>query len=116
MWLGTGSGTGTLIATLSAIASIGGFFAYLHFAQRGDANTAREEAVSLAETRREVIADLRRRLAEAEERHERLQRLYAVGLFNVLESVRRDLTMVPPNVDRALERIRALLARASSAR
>ena len=141
MWLATVSATATLIATLSAIATIGGFFAYLYFSQRSDANIAREEALSLAETRREVIADLRNQLAAAEVRHRRMkvkyekrvhaleralhdarseardqayqaQRLYAIGLVDVLDGIRSDLAAVPPDVDRALERIRNLLARA----
>ena len=141
MWLASVSATATLIATLSAIATIGGFFAYLYFSQRSDANIAREEALSLAETRREVIADLRNQLAAAEVQHRRMtlkyekriraleralhdarseardqayqaQRLYAIGLVDVLDGIRRDLAAVPPDVDRALERIRNLLARA----
>ena len=141
MWLASVSATATLIATLSAIATIGGFFAYLYFSQRSDANIAREEALSLADTRREVIADLRSQLAAAEVQHRRMtlkyekriraleralhdarseardqayqaQRLYAIGLVDVLDGIRRDLAAVPPDVDRALERIRNLLARA----
>ena len=144
MWLATVSATATLIATLSAIATIGGFFAYLYFSQRSDANIAREEAVSLAETRREGIADLRNQLAAAEGRHRRMkvkcekrvqaleralhdarseardqayqaQRLYAIGLVDVLDGIRSDLAAVPPNVDRALERIRNLLVCAQPA-
>src|SRR5712692_2069664 len=141
MWLATVSATATLIATLSAIATIGGFFAYLYVAQRSDANIAREEALSLAETRREVIADLRKHLAAAEVRQRRMkvkyekrvqaleralhdarseardqayqaQRLYAIGLVDVLEGIRSDLAAVPPDMEAALERIRNLLARA----
>jgi hypothetical protein len=141
MWLATVSATATLIATLSAIATIGGFFAYLYFSQRSDASIAREEALSLAETRREVITDLRDQLAAAEVRHRRMkakyekrvqaleralhdarseardqayqaQRRYAIGLVDVLDGIRNDLAAVPPDVDRALERIRNLLARA----
>ena len=143
MWLATASATATLIATLSAVATIGGFFAYLYFAQRSDANVAREEAFSLAETRREVIADLREQLTAANDRHMRMntkyekraqaleralrdarseardqayqaQRLYTIGLADVLEGIRSDLAAVPPDVERALERIRNLLARAQS--
>ena len=141
MWLASVSANATLIATLSAIATIGGFFAYLYFSHRSDANIAREEALSLAETRREVIADLRNQLAAAEVQHRRMtlkyekriraleralhdarseardqayqaQRLYAIGLVDVLDGIRRDLAAVPPDVDRALERIRNLLAHA----
>ena len=143
MWLATVSATAPLIATLSAIATIGGFFAYLYFSQRSNASIAREEALSLAETRREVIADLRNQLAAAEARHRRMkvkhekrfqalekalhderseardqayqaQRLYAIGLVDVLDGIRSDLAAVPLDVDRALERIRNLLARAQT--
>src|SRR5712691_8686866 len=143
MWLATVSATAPLIATLSAVATIGGFFAYLYFLQRSDASVAREEALSLAETRREVIADLRKQLAASDARHRRMnakhekrvqalaralrdarseardqayqaQRLYAIGLVDVLEGIRSDLAAVPPDVEGALERIRNLLARAQS--
>ncbi len=139
MWVATASTTGALVAVLSAIATIGGFLAYLYFLQRSDANAAREEALALAETRRQVIADLRARLAacdrrrkglkadyqkrihkleeaveraqaEAREQAYQMQRLYAIGLADVLEGARRDLQAVPPNVEGALRRILELLA------
>jgi molecular chaperone GrpE (heat shock protein) len=138
MGVGTASSTGTLVAVLSAVASFGGFLAYLYFVQRSNANAAREEALALAETRRQVIADLRARLASSDRRRKRLkadyekrirkleaaveraqteareqayqmQRLYAIGLADVLEGARRDLEAVPPNVESALQRILELL-------
>jgi hypothetical protein len=133
------SSTATLVAVLSAAATIGSFLAYLYFLQRSNANAARDEALALAETRREVIADLRAQLASSEENRSRLetdaekriqelgtalgeartearehayqiQRLYAIGLSDVLAGVRRDLEAVPADVERALRRIRELLA------
>jgi hypothetical protein len=139
MWVATASATGALVAVLSAIATIGGFLAYLYFVQRSDANAAREEALALAEMRRQVIADLRARLAASDRRRKRLranyekrirklegaveraqteareqayqmQRLYAIGLADMLEGARSDLQAVPPNVESALRRILELLA------
>jgi len=137
--LAAASSSATLVAVLSAVATIGSFLAYLYFVRRSNANAARDEALALAETRREVIADLRAQLASSEESRGRLetdakkriqeleralkdarreareqayqiQRLYAVGLADVLTGVRRDLEAVPPHVERALRRIRELLA------
>ena len=139
MLLATASPTATLITLLSGVATIGGFFAYLYFSQRSRSTVARDEALALAETRREVIADLRAQLASSEESRIRLetkadrrirklegtlkdaraeareqayqtQRLYAIGLADVLAGVSRDLEAVPADVERALSRIRELLA------
>jgi hypothetical protein len=49
--------------------------------------------------------------AEAREQAYQIQRLYAIGLADVLVGVRRDLEAVPADVERALRRIRELLAR-----
>lgn len=140
MWLETASAT-ALVAALSAVATIGSFLAYLYFVQRSDANAAREEALALAETRRQVITDLRAGLASSDQRRRRLeadyeqrigqletaldkarteareqayqmQRLYAVGLADLLEGLCSDLDAVPPNVEGARRRIRELLASA----
>jgi chromosome segregation ATPase len=137
--LATASASATFIAVLSGVATIGGFLTYLYFVQRSNANAARDEALALAETRREVIADLRAQLASSEESRMRLetradrrireletaledarseareqayqiQRLYAIGLADVLAGVRRDLEAVPADVERALRRVRELLA------
>jgi hypothetical protein len=133
MWLATGGATATLVAALSAVAAIGSFLAYLYFVRRSDANAAREEALALAETRREVIGDLRGRLAssgqrirdlesaldrartESREQAFQMQRLYTIGLADVLAGVRSDLEAVPPDVEGALGRVRELLARHQSA-
>jgi len=111
--LSSASATATFITVLSGVATIGSFLAYLYFAQRSNANAARDEALALAETRREVIADLRAQLASSDESRMRLetqadrrirkletalkdarteareqayqiQRLYATGLADVL--------------------------------
>lgn len=132
------------MALLTGLGAIGSFLSYLYFVQRSKANDARDEALALAETRREVIADLRAQLASSEESRMRLerqaerrireletaledaraeareqayqtQRLYAIGLTDVLAGVRRDLEAVPADVERALRRIRELLARAPPA-
>jgi hypothetical protein len=137
--LANASATATLVAVLSSVATIGSFFAYLYFVQRSNANVARDEALALAETRRQVIADLRVQLAsseasrlrletqadrrirkletalkdaraEAREQAYQIQRLYATGLADVLAGVRRDLEAAPADVERALSRIRDLLA------
>ena len=74
MWLAGVSATATLVAMLSGLATIGSFFAYLYTARRSNANAARDEALALAETRRQVIADLRRQNARSERRVRELER------------------------------------------
>lgn len=131
--------TTTAIAALTAIAAVGTFLAYLYFVRRSDQNAAREEALALAETRGEIIVDLRTRLealerqhgrataeceerireletaleqtrAEAREQAYQTQRFYSTALEDLLKGLRRDLEDVPPDVERALVRIRKLLA------
>jgi len=137
--LATASAIASLVAVLAGLATIGSFLAYLYFVQRSKANDARDEALALAETRREVIADLRAQLASSEESRMRLetradtrirgletaledarteareqayqiQRLYAIGLADVLTGMSCDLEAVPADVEGALRRIRELLA------
>jgi hypothetical protein len=131
--------TATIVAAVSAAAAIGTLLVYLHVARRTDIDAAREEALALAETRRQGIADLERRLASLERRHRnaaevsarhicelehalgkanaeareqayQMQRFYGSALTELLVGMQQDLEMVPPNVDRALMRIRWLLA------
>jgi uncharacterized protein (DUF3084 family) len=127
MWLAGVSATATLVAMLSGVATIGSFLAYLYTAQRSNANAAREEALALAETRRQVIADLRRQNAKCEQRTReleqelqnvraearnqryRVQRLFAIGLADLLADVPSDPRALPPDVEEALQRIRQLL-------
>jgi hypothetical protein len=128
----------TAIAAASAAAAVATFFAYLYFARRSEAHAAREEALALAETRGEVIVDLRGRLAAANERLRELtvsseqrvaelesalgraeaearehayqiQRFYAASLADLLRDLQADLERAPPNVERSLARIRDLL-------
>jgi hypothetical protein len=130
--------TATAIAAASAAAAVGTFFAYLIFARRSEAHAARDEALALAKTRGEVILDLRQRLvalerqlrsatadcenrvrqletalhtmeAQAREDAYRMQRFYAASLSDLLGDVQTDLEQTPPNVERALTRIRDLL-------
>jgi hypothetical protein len=126
------------IAAASAAATLGSFLAYLYFARRSEAHAAREEALALAETRGEVIVDLRTRLAtledelnetrsesetrvreleavleamrtEAREHAYLVHRFYSASLSDLLRDLRADLEQRPPNVRRPLARIRELL-------
>jgi chromosome segregation ATPase len=128
----------TAIAAASAAAAVGTFLAYLYFARRSEAHAAREEALALADTRGQVIVDLRQRLvalerrlrrttaecerrvreletalegmeAEAREHAYRMQRFYAASLSDLLRNVQADLEQKPPNLEGALGRIRELL-------
>jgi hypothetical protein len=117
----------TIIAAASATAAVCSFLAYLYFMRRSEAHAARDEAMALAETRGEVIVDLRRRLvtserrvreletalqsteAEAREQAYRMQRFYAKSLSELLHDVCDDLEAQPPDVKRALTRVRDLL-------
>lgn len=130
----------TIVAAISAAAAVGSFFTYLIFVRRTDVNAAREEAFALAEMRRDVITDLEARLealehqhmvaeeasakrireleevvaktsADAREQAYQVQRFYAAALADLLVGVQEDLETVPPNVERALTRVRGLLAR-----
>jgi hypothetical protein len=117
----------TIIAAASAAAAVGSFLGYLYFMRRSEAHAARDEALALAETRGEVIVDLRRRVAtserrvreletalqsaeaEAREHAYRMQRFYATSLSELLRDVQTDLESQPPDVQRALARVRDLL-------
>ena len=126
------------VAALSAVTAVATFFAYLYFGRRSGLVAAREEALALAETRRQVIFDLQERLKSAEERHRRskaesqrrirelqaaldktrtrarndayqTQHFYAVVLSDLATDLLADLERTPPNVEAALVRIRTLL-------
>jgi hypothetical protein len=128
----------TIVAAVSAAAAVGSFLTYLIVVRKTDVNAAREEALALAETRSQVIADLRGRVellerqhrasqetsanrireleeivartsAEAREQAYQMQRFYAAELADLLLGVQEDLEAAPPNVGRALTRIRGLL-------
>jgi len=129
----------TVIAALSAFAAVGSVFLYLHYGRRSELAAAREEALALAETRRQVIGDLQGHLESLERRHKRLkadcerrtrelqtaldttwtqareeayrtQHFYTAALSDLLNDLRTDLERIPPDVEAALVRIRRLLA------
>ena len=126
-----------VIAALSAFAALATLFLYLYFGRRSDLAAAREEALALAETRRQVIGDLQERLKSLEGRNKRAnaaherrvrqlqtaldetrmeareeayttQHFYAAALSDLLNDLRRDLEQAPPDVEAALRRIRKL--------
>jgi hypothetical protein len=128
----------TFIAAISAFAAVGSALLYLYAARRADLVVAREEALALAETRRQVIDELRARLESLERRNKRTkehwerrvralqsaldktrvqarndayqtQHFYAAALTDLLNNLRRDLERKPPDVDSALTRIQKLL-------
>jgi len=128
----------TVVAALSAFAALASLFLYLYFGRRSDLVAAREEALALAETRRQVIGELRVRLKSLEGRNKRekaaqerqrrqlqaaldktrkqardeaysTQHFYAAALSDLLNDLRRDLERTPPDVEAALRRIRKLL-------
>jgi hypothetical protein len=134
----------TAVATLSAVTAVASLFAYLYFVRRSDLVAAREEALALAETRRQVIRELRERLKSVEKRHERArtsserriralqaaldraraqarndayqtQHFYAAALSDLANDLVADLERAPPDVDAALARIRKLLPSERSA-
>jgi uncharacterized protein YukE len=129
----------TAIAALSAATAVASLLVYLYFVRRSDLSSAREEALALAETRRQVIRELHVRLRNTEERRRReqaqcerrtrelraaldraraqashdayqTQHFYATALSDLLNDLRTSLERSPPDVEAALARIRRLLA------
>jgi small-conductance mechanosensitive channel len=127
-----------VIAALSAFSALAGMYLYLYFNRRSELSAAREEALALAETRRQVIADLQRRLDSIDQRHRRAkadcdrrvselqskldktqrqardeayrtQHFFSAALSDFLNDLRSDLEPWPPDVESALARIRKLL-------
>jgi chromosome segregation ATPase len=127
-----------VIAALSTFAALASVFLYLHFGRRSELSAAREEALALAETRRQAVVDLRRRLDSLEHRHRRAkadyerrarelqtaldktqrqardeayrtQHFFSAALSDLLNDLRKDLEPVPPDVEAALAHIRKLL-------
>jgi molybdopterin converting factor small subunit len=130
----------TVVAALSAFAALASLFLYLYFGRRSDLAAAREEALALAQTRGQVIRELRGQLdshkrgiagrdrrirdlraeldktrAQAREDAYRTQHFYASALSDLLNDLRSDLERIPPDVEAALTRIRKLLALRSPA-
>jgi uncharacterized membrane protein YccC len=129
----------TVVAALSAFAALASAFLYLYYGRRSELATAREEALALAETRRQVIGELRGRVEALERRHKRTkascerrvgelqaaldrtrtqaredayrtQHFYAAALSDLLNDLCGDLERIPPDVEGAIVRIRRLLA------
>jgi hypothetical protein len=128
----------TVIAALSAFAALASLFLYLYFGRRSDLAAAREEALALAETRRQVIAELRGRVKSLEVRNKRAkatqerrlrqlqaaldrtrmqardeaystQHFFAAALSDLQNYLRMDIERTPPDVESALRRIRKML-------
>jgi DNA repair exonuclease SbcCD ATPase subunit len=133
------AGVSTVIAAVSAFAALASALLYLYFGRKSELAAARQEALDLAETRRQVIVDLRGGLESLERRHKRMkaecerraceleaalnatsmqaredayrtQHFYAAALSDLLTDLRDDLERIPPDVGAALVRIRRLLA------
>jgi hypothetical protein len=129
----------TVIAAVSAFAALASVLLYVYSGRRADLTAAREEALALAETRRQTIDDLRERLEALEKRHKRAkedcgrrvaglqsaldktrvqarndayqtQHFHAAALSGLLYDLRSDLKRKPPDVEAALARIRKLFA------
>ncbi len=127
------------VAALSGLVAVATLFAYLYFVRRSDLVAAREEALALAETRRQVIRELQERLKSVEQRQKRTkadrerrirelqaaldrtraqarkdayqtQHFYAAALSDLLNDLLDDLGRTPPDVEAALVRTRKLLA------
>jgi hypothetical protein len=127
-----------VIAALSAFTALASVLLYLYFGRRSEFAAAREEALALAETRRQVIADLQSRLDSLEQRCKRTkadcerrvnelqtaldetqrqasdeayrtQHFFLAALADLLNELRNDLEPMPPDVEAALARIRKLL-------
>ena len=131
--------TATLVSTLSVAAAVISLLAYLYSLRRTEQTAAREEALALAETRGQMVAELRERIESLERRNKRAKASYekrihelertleltrrrgarepqpeprgvsVLALVEALVRIRADLEDEPANVEAALARIRALL-------
>ncbi len=88
------------LAVISAIVAVVSLLLYLHSTRRSDKDSARDEALALAETRGQLVAELRTALQET--------RAEARDNLMILHS---HLEQSPPDVEGALTRIRRLLDR-----
>jgi uncharacterized membrane protein YccC len=129
----------TLVSAVSAAAAIAGVLAYVYGLRRADQTSARDEALALAETRRQMVEELGRRLAalehgqrqaraaykrrvreleesleqtrrEARDQAYHVQRVYVIGLEESVTRIRDELDKMPPDVEGALAKIEELLA------
>jgi DNA repair ATPase RecN len=99
------------VAVVSALAAVASLLLYVHSSRRDDQDSARAEALALAETRAQTIAELRAALRSLERAYQ--AQCYSTTAFaEVLAGVHGDLEEAPPDVEAALTRIRALLAAA----
>jgi len=132
------SASTTLIGAVSAAAATAGVLVYVYGLRRANQTAARDEALALAETRRQMVNELRRRVAalehgqkearayhrarvrkleqalertqrDAREQAYRAQRLYVLALGEALARLREELEKDPPNVEGALANIQELL-------
>jgi hypothetical protein len=130
--------TTTVISAVSAAAALATVLAYLYGLRRADQTAARDEALALAETRGQMLTELRRRVAalehsqkqarsyykgrireleatveqtrrEAREQAYQVQRLWVLAVAETLARLRNELEKRPPDVEAALACIRELL-------
>jgi biopolymer transport protein ExbB/TolQ len=133
------SASTTLIGAVSAATAVAGVLVYVYGLLRANQTAARDEALALAETRRQMVNELRRRVAalehgqkearsyhrarvrelerslertqrDAREQAYRAQRLYVLALGETLARVREELEKDPPDVEAALAKIQEMLA------
>jgi biopolymer transport protein ExbB/TolQ len=129
----------TLVGVVSAAAAVAGVLIYVYGLRRAAQTAARDEALALAETRRQMVNELRRRVAalehgqkearayhrrrvrqleealertrrDAHEQAYRSQRLYVLALEEALAQIREELEKDPADVEGALAKIHELLA------
>jgi len=129
----------TLIGAVSAAAAVAGVLVYVYGLRRANQTAALDEALALAETRRQVVDELRRRVAalehgqkearayhrkrvreleeplertrrEAREHAYQSQRLYVLALEEAVTEIREELEKHPPDVEGALAKIQELVA------
>jgi hypothetical protein len=67
----------TVVSIVSASAAVVGMLAYLYSLRRAEQTAARDEAIALAELRKEMVSELLRRLAVSERRVRELERALA---------------------------------------
>src|ERR671935_2109727 len=77
----------TLISALSVAAAVAGLLAYIYALRRTNQTAARDEALALAETRRQTVNELRRRLAALEHSHKQARTHYRSRVRELEEAV-----------------------------